>query len=268
MISRKRPRPSGFTLLEVLVSLGALGMILVITFLVLQQSTASWRRVSGSQDSSSQVLRAEQHLRRDLSMTSFDEFSVSDAPLSNLSGRDGDAVWFLSALDPDSGRFIRNSDGTPRWQRNVLYYLAVPSGPRPGGFSGGGLEQDGYEVSYPFKLLIRKVIDYGPPTDSTDSTPAETLIPDISPYLETPHGFQVGKGAAESVGIVARDLLTFRVRTDTDLRRVTVLLRAANHVEAARDFALGSAPLDQPKYLFERRLELFPQNRSPVLPTP
>lgn len=246
--------------------MGALGAILAITFVVLQQSTASWRRVTGSQGSSSQVLKAEQYLQRDLSLASFDELRVADTPLSTLTGRDGDAVWFLSAVDPLSGNFIRNQDGSPRWQRNILYYLAVPSGPNPGGFVGSGLEEDGYEVSFPFKLLIRKVIDEGSPTDPLDSNSVEPLITDISPYLETPQGFQVEKGSAESVNVVARDLLTFRIRTDPQLRRVIVLLQAANHAEAGRDFALGNAPLNRAKYLFERRLELFPQNRTAITP--
>ncbi len=237
-------------------------MILLVTFAVLQQSTTSWRRVSGSQGSSSQVFKAENRIQRDLSLTAYEHVRVSDS-LNSLSGKDGDALWFLSAVDPNTGEFIRDSMGRPRWQRNILYYMAVPTGLADLGFSGTGVNEDGYEVSYPYKVLVRKVIDNPPPTDPTSE---ETLMTDISAHLQAPAGYSLDTSNADQVTVVAHDLLGFRVQTDDLLRRVTITLQAANHVEARRDIPLGSQSLLDPKYLFERRVEIFPQNRQIVLP--
>jgi type II secretory pathway component PulJ len=257
----------GFTLVETLISMASVGAILLITFAVLQQSTASWRRVSGSQGSSSQVFKAENRLQRDLSLTAYEHVRRVDS-LSSLSGKDGDAIWFLSAIDPSSGEFIRNNDGSPRWQRNILYYMAVPTGLADHGFSGSGVEEGGYEVSYPYKVLIRKVIDNAPVSDPNDPNSVETLLTDVSAHLEAPVGYNLDTSGADQVMIVAHSLLGFRVQTDDLLRRVRIELQAANHDEARRDFALGSQSLLNPKYLFERRVEIFPHNRQITIPAP
>lgn len=262
----RRPK-LGFTLVETLISIASISLILLVTFAVLQQSTTSWRRVSGSQGSSSQVFKAENRLQSDLSLSAYEQLRRGDS-LHSLSGKDGDAVWFLSAIDPTSGEFIRNNDGSPRWQRNILYYMAVPKGLDNHGFSGTGVVEDGYEVSYPYKVLVRKVIDHGAVGDPNDETSVETLLPDISAHLEAPVGYHLSTNGSDQVMVVAHGLLSFRVETDDLLRRVSITLQAANHTEARRDFTLGSQTLVNPKYLFERRVEIFPYNRESALPGP
>ena len=50
------------------------------------------------------------------------------------------------------------------------------------GFSGGGIQDNGYEVSHPGKVLVRKVID------NVAAPATETLLSDVSSYLEAPDG--------------------------------------------------------------------------------
>lgn len=70
---------------------------------------------------------------------------------------------FVFRVAPDTGEFIRNPDGTPRWQRNILYYSVVPVAPNPNEFQGSGIAVDGYEAAYPYKLLVRKESDGASP---------------------------------------------------------------------------------------------------------
>jgi type II secretory pathway component PulJ len=255
-----RRRVTGFTLTELMIALSTTVMLLFVTFAILQNSTQVWRRVSGDQNASGQLLKAESLLRRDLFATSFQTVRTAGGPVT-LAGSDGDALWFLSAVDPATNEFIRNDDGSPRWQRNILYYSVVPSGLSVN-FSGSGINSGGYEVSHPHKVLVRKVIDIDPPTTPADAASQESLIADASPYLERPDKYSFPANDSETVSIVARDLLSFRVLTDPLSGGVSVMLQSANVEEAAKTFPIGSASLDNPQFLVERRFDTYPENQQ------
>ena len=236
-------------------------VMVLATFVILQSSISTWRRVSGNQGAEAQLLKAEGWLRRDVRRTAFGALNSADS-VSTLTGKDGDAVWFLSAVDPNTGAFVRNADGTPRWQRNILYYLIVPTGQNTTGFSGTGINDSGYEVSHPGKVLVRKVIDNNP-------DPAEeVLLDDISSFLEAPQDGSIQAPNSESASLVAVNLLGFRVETDDTLKRVDLVLQAARLEEQQHKFAIGSQSLLDPLYLLERRFEIFPENAfvPPSLP--
>lgn len=242
-----------------MISLSVLVAILAITHLIFSRIQQTWNRVSGDQGAGAQLQKAEGWLRRDLALASFDGMRVAPGPTS-LSGKDGDAVWFLSAIDPTTGQFVRHSDGTPHWQRNILYYSVVPRNLADAEFQGSGMAVGGYEVSYPYKLLVRKQIDFGTPT-STSSTVSEEMIPDITPYLERPDGLDFKANDCEEVTVTANHLLGFQAGPDPALRSLRVVLQAAGMEEARREFAIGTRTLTDPRFLLERRMEIFPENR-------
>jgi hypothetical protein len=254
----------GFTLIELIVSMGAAVALFAVTFALLQTSVISWRRVAGDQDVSGQLLKAESWLKRDLFATAFTAIDTVDGPVT-LTGKDGDAVWFLSAIDPATDQFIRNDDGSPRWQRNILYYSVVPSG-LDVEHSGGGIDAGGYEVSYPYKFLVRKVIDNGSVTDPADPATQETLIADITPFLERPVKYNFPSGDSESLFIVARNILSFRVATSVAQRQVNITLQAANVEEAKKLFPIGGQTLEDPQFLMERQFSVYPENRDNLVP--
>lgn len=252
-----RRRSRGLTLFELLVALSMVAVILGATQLILMSSRQTWARLSGDQAGAFQLQKAESWLRRDLSLTAYETVRVQPGPQS-LAGRDGDAVWFLSAIDPATGEFVRHPDGSPRWQRNILYYSVIPKGPAD--FQGSGHQVDGYESSYPYKLLVRKEIDVAPATAASNPTAQETQISDIAPYLERPDGVVFPSQDAE-VTLVASHLLRFSVVPDDALRGLRIVLQAAALEEARREFAIGSRPLREPRFLLERRSWMFPENR-------
>lgn len=249
----------GVTITEMLVALSLTTLLITATFLLMKSSSATYQRVSAGQDAGGQILKAEGWLRRDLAHTAYQATASADS-LSTLAGKDGDALWCLSAVDPVTGQFVRNPDGSPRWQRNILYYSVVAPPPYRTGFSGGGIAEGGYEVSNPHKLLVRKVIDSGAPTSST-AGPQEELLSDISAHLETPVSGIFADPGAESVALVARDILGFRVRRDDTLQSVTIVLQGAKLRDRQLEFPIGSRSLLLPGYLIERRLEVFPENK-------
>lgn len=257
-----KQRDSAFTLLEVMVSLTAVSLLLLVTYGLLQTSVRSSQRISGDQLAAGQLDKVESRLKRDMFATAYPALEITDGP-SSLVGKDGDAIWFLSAYDPVSESFIRNDDGTPRWQRNILYYLVLPSGLTVSA-SGSGIDVGGYEVSRPHKLLIRKVIDAGSPTLATDPTTQESLIlaSDIAPYLERPNGFSLTAPNAESFQIVGRDLLSFQAQKDDTQGRVTLTVQGANVEEAKKLFPIGSRSIQEAPYLVERQFEFYPENRD------
>lgn len=254
-------RRAGFGILDLLIAISLVTVILGVTFMLLQNSNSTWRKVTSSQGAASQLMQVESWLRRDLVQTAYST-TASGPSLSSLLGRDGDALWFLSAIDPVTGEFVRNEDGTPRWQRNILYYCVVPTGLSAFGFNGSGIEESGFEVSHPGKFLVRKVIDSGDVTTPTDPATQETLLADISSYLEVPNGTSLSAPDSESVTIVGRNLLSFRVERNDPMRRISVVLQAARLENRQLNFTVGSESLLKPGYLLERRLELYPENRT------
>lgn len=254
MSTRKRCR--GITIVESLIALSVVAVILGLTVLFLAQATESWRRVSGDQSAGLQLQKAEGWLRRDLELTAYETVRVAPG-MANLNGSDGDALWFLSALDPATGQFLRNPDGTPRWQRNILYYSVVPSNLGGTDFEGAGLNVNGYESSYPYKVLVRKQIDFG---ESTGPDDTEQLITNIQPYLERPNGLEFASNDAE-VTLVAHHLLSFRAVPEDALRGVLLTLQAAGLEQARKAFPIGSQSLLDARFLLERRIEIFPANR-------
>ncbi len=194
-----RRRKAGFTLLEALVTVTIMAVLLgILTLLFLR--TGDVFRTTSSKDSAVRDLRkARVALERDLALTSPAQVRRTTVPPSLGGGNDGEALWFLSPVDPATGVIVRKQDGHPFWQRNILYYLVVPNNHDAtfGQSCAGGVGPNGFDDRCPHKVLIRKVIDSGPPTSPPDETTEEVLLPAVAGYLDRPNGFDVsGLGGA------------------------------------------------------------------------
>jgi type II secretory pathway pseudopilin PulG len=259
----------GLTLIELIVSISLfslVGLLLAGSFVV---AAGVWRTTSASTDSQRALTKAQDDLDRDLKRTSFASVRTALGP-SSLGSPDGDAIWFLSAVDPATGDFMRKVDGTPFWQRNILYYTVVPNNhPTLFGFTcSGGANADGYEVQCPHKVLVRKVIDDGVTTDLADESTVETSIAAsaISTYLTRPSGYDtsamLGESGVSDVSLPSTNLLTFRAQVAPDpewQREVRLELGAISILTAGREIQIGSVPLDGTRFYSEVLLSIFPE---------
>jgi hypothetical protein len=251
-------------------------IIFAITQALLTRTIDNWWRVNANADAQQQLYKAQTVLERDLAAAAYERengretFTIHKLPpeLESLdgAGADGDAFWFLSAIDPVTGRFMRTEDGEPFWQRNVLYYLVTPSAVETLGFEGTGLDLHGYESACPYKILIRKEIDFGTPTDPTDQATSEPLMTyfQIAPLLTRPVGYDLSgmSGPNVSVQPVAANILSFRVDPVNSIGGFEVDLRATAIDRAKREGRIGSRDLANDPATQQLRLTLFPPNRQ------
>lgn len=192
---------------ELAVSLTIFGAILVMTTFILFQTKSAWV-VNDSEEAAAVRLRgALASLQRDFEIASKENVSVAPVPGSlSGGGKDGDAIWFLSPIDPTTEQIARNSEGEPVWQRNILYYLTVPLNHSACEGSAG---PDGYDEGCPHKVLVRKVINNG-------GAAGQTLLGDATPYLDRPYNEQTapkgGGTKVETSEIVGTDLLWLQAR--------------------------------------------------------
>lgn len=253
----------GFSVVELILSLGVFGMLLVVLGAALVFTQSLVGRIQGQADSDVQLKKAAVTLQRDLAHASFVESSV--APGVTLSGaRLGDCLWFLSPRDP-SDEPHRKVNGTPFWSCNVLYYASLPTNHDTVFGQGCNLaaDADGYDQNCPHKVLLRLEVDQGPTTNYSNESSEEELLPNPGGFLLQPTGFNAGSlavGPIRSARIVAGNLLTFRVRNpgveaphslEFDLRSVAI--RAAR-----RRVALGSTPLGESGFTTQWRWSLRP----------
>ncbi|MEW6279282.1 MAG: hypothetical protein AB1758_11705 [Candidatus Eremiobacterota bacterium] len=166
-------------------------------------------------------------------------------------------------MDPVSGAVMRLDDGSPFWQRNILYYLVVPVGDT----CAGGVGPNGYDDRCPHKLLIRKEIDLAPATVPTDPTTIETLAPTLAPFLTRPTGFSVAglnEAGVNEVKIAAAHLLSFSSVSapppENLATEIAVDLRAVAVDEARREVALGSVPLSTSPFTLQSPFSAFLKN--------
>lgn len=117
-----KPR-RGFTILELSLVSTLMAVVMLVSTLLLFYGMRTWRQLDSSQDASFQLARSCRRLREELRQTSFNQCKVT-----NQSNALGDIVTFLSAVDEPSGEVLFAPDGSPFWQRNLLFYLAIPPG--------------------------------------------------------------------------------------------------------------------------------------------
>ncbi|MCE7872127.1 hypothetical protein DYH09_17340 [bacterium CPR1] len=247
----KRAR-AAHSLTELVVVFGIFSLLLMVAGVLFNESRSTLRRTSGIDTCMRELRKARAAVERDLVLARPGALSRSFVGDSlGGGGRDGEALWFLSPIDPATGEVVRKQDGTPFWQRNVLYYLVVPQNHNNtfGQICAGGAGANGYDDRCPHKVLIRKEIDSGPPTLPTDETTEETLLNNVAPYLTRPNGFDLTAMAEAGLGekkIVASFLLgfeSFSAPPPAGLPvEVLVDVRAMSIEEARKEIRVGSDP--------------------------
>ncbi|MGE0491033.1 MAG: type II secretion system protein J [Vulcanimicrobiota bacterium] len=255
----------GFSLPELLTAVGLFSILAIMTLLLMTRGMEHWRHRSGGQTVALSLSSASRRLEADLGLAGASTINLANGPASLAGGAaDGQALWFLSAIDPLTGEFAHDLDGNPFWQRNILYYLVVPQRHQQlyGYDCQGG--SAGLDDFCPHKILLRKVIDSGVPTDPTTDPEAsqEQILTDITPYLTRPDGLDIsamnGEAGLESVEVVATRLLYFEVtRTGSE---VVVDLRASSTPNLERSLRVGSVSLRSRPETSQYRRSFFPAN--------
>lgn len=259
----------GVTIIEMMLVMVITSIIFLIVQFLLSRTIDNWWKVNANADAQQQLYKAQMFLERDLSSAAFEveptraTVAVEQAPakLVNLTGSDGDVFWFLSAIDPVTGEFVRCEDGQPHWQRNVLYYAASPTGLSAFNYLGAGTDVGGYEVSCPFKVLIRKEINF-----DTDPDHVEPLMPysEIENYLQRPDGYDVSSMAGPNVSArpISGNIVTFRVDLQPFSDSVVVDLRATAIDRARREGRIETRNLVDNPASQQLLLSLYPPNRQ------
>ena len=250
-------------------------IIFAVVQALLARTIDSWWRVNANADAQQQLYKAQSLLERDLSAAAYETelsretIQVEKAPSSlvHLSGADGDVLWFLSAVNPVSGRFERmQADGLPFWQRNILYYAVTPTSLDSFGYFGSVTSVEGYESACPFKVLIRKEIDFGQPTLPSDETTQEPLMTfsEIIPHLNRPNGYDTSAMASAAVSVrpVSGNIVTFRAELIDETGGVNIDLRSTAVDRARREGPIDSRNLADNPATQQLELTLFPPNRQ------
>jgi type II secretory pathway pseudopilin PulG len=270
----------GGSILELVLVMLLTGIIFAVTQIVIVRTIDTWWRVNANQESEQQLYRAQSSLERDLRAAAFELESdratvgVQKAPpeLQNLAGADGDVLWFLSATDPLSGNFQRSKDGAPFWQRNVVYYAVSPLGLAGLDYLGAGRQSGGYEVACPYKILVRKEIDFAPPTSpgTNPTTTTEKLMTyaELSSHINRPNGYSCAGMAASNATVkpVSAHVLTFRADLIENLRGISVDVRCTAIDRARRDGAISDRDLSVEPSTTQLQFILLPPNRPPPPP--
>ncbi len=255
------------TIPEMLIAMTLFVGMMVAVDALLNQGMRVWHRTSGSESAALQIKRAQRYLERDLLEANYAKSRTGLVPAHlGGGGKDGSALWFLSARGPD-GKLMHSVMGPPTYQRNVLYYLVVPAGHTScAGISGA----DQMDEACPHKLLIRKVIDSGLPTPGPDPLASlEVLLAadQVTAYLTQPAGHNVSAMMAEpgvqQVEVVASDLLTFQVKKGPEpgvVREIQIDLKAVSLEDARREVQVGAVSLARGRYTLEQLFSVFPRN--------
>ncbi len=267
-------RKRGMGLLELLLAVGLLGIIFMLAGSFLARGIHLWKALWSADAAEYQLRKAVRLLERDLGGGDALQVSTKRVP-SHLSGvaSDGLAIWFLST-DDGSGVGARTDVGEPRWQRNVLYYLVVPQNhdalARMSCTGGTTTAAGNFDAQCPHKLLVRKVIDFGDPTDWTDATEEEELMgsSDVDAYLTQPDGLDVGAMTSEpnveQVQVVAANLLWWNVELAPNPahwpREVAIDMRAVILDRARQEVRLGQEVLFDHVVTRERKVSIQAMN--------
>lgn len=193
----------GFSLPELLIVSFIFSLFLVASYLILSQGLAVWAKTESSQNTSFQLQKARDTLRRDLLSASRVELETS-----------GSELWFLSSIGPQQQQ-VQHDDGRPFWQRNVLYFLAKPTEHNQIFKVDCGSDPN----LCPHKALLRVVVDTGPTTTPDSTAIAEEVLfgLDVAKSLALPPTDLYPNAESrnvEQISVVATGLLSLRFEVD------------------------------------------------------
>lgn len=259
-------RLRGATLTEVIITTGIFSLLVLALFAVMKYGVRSWRNIESKSTVQSQLRKVELFLLEDLKRSSFDQLRVENMPTDYAPGNNqslngetahGPAVWFLSALDSERQNFLRDPDGKPQWQRNVLYYVTRPTDDWHRAKFGEPCKSeagDQYDTWCPHKWLIRKEITQ----DTLLSKEA------IATYLTRPGSYDLldswkpSQPNLDRVQVLSDSLLVFRVTLKKP--EVLVDLKAFRLLEAGDILHVGSSSLDNNVFTVQYDARVVPNN--------
>ncbi len=238
--------------METVVTLSIFSLIMALVVAVMVKGFSALSQANARHDAESSLAKAYYWMKRDLEMASSKALERKRVALPG----GGDAIWFLSAVDPEDqnpdSSFARQPDGgAPLWRRQVLYYLA-----RPGDYAtvSNGLSpavdpDPNADYYAPHKFLIRKVLDLpGEPESLLNGS-------GIDSYITTPVDYRLSPFSSETnvidYKLVADRLLGLESRVVDN--SIEVDLSAFRVGEAGKSMRLGQVSLkDHPGRLVRR----------------
>ena len=251
----------GFTILEMFVTLGLFGLLGTLCLAALTEATTVWRKTSSRDGVARSLTKAWASLRKDLANAKLSPASleIQKVPGSygGANGFDGDAVCFLSPVDPGTGLLATKSDGQPFMMRNIIYYCVVPQNHAQlfGSTCSGGADADGYEQQCPHKILVRLSRDQGAASNPAQPASEDSIMTSWTSLLTRPNQLGVQSGEDK---IISTQLLTFRCSQVNGLLELD--LRAVAIEEASRTIGVGTRPLGVGPYTVQQKTALRPGN--------
>ncbi len=257
-------RACGFSIVELLLVAAIFSAFLIVSYGLLNTGLSSWKRTANSQDVDLEFSKAAAALKRDLRDTAVRHASTRTTPWLPPGGTRGNVLWFLSAVDPASGQFVRKKDGTPFWQRNIVYYLAIPS--EHDALYGVRCGSGRYHC--PHGMLVRRVFDTGQATSASSPearieklmTPAQ--VGERLKRPRTAHRLEFGNPTAESEEVVAVGLVDFAatVAPTGFPNEVELRLSGFQLAEAGKVMRLGQEDMSLSPYTRSLLLSVVPGN--------
>ena len=245
----------GISLPELLLVVALFSLFLIIPYQIMKSGLLIGWRTESREDVGLQLRKAYFSLEKDLRSASRLQMSFNEIENHHV-------LWFLSAVDQDTGEFALKEDGKPFWQRNIIYFTAIPED--HDSYYGVSCSQPTY---CPHKILIRRAVDAGPSTapESPESEIEELLTPSLvqerveNPASLTGLGFS---NAAEKDQVIATGLLEFKVVLEPEGwdKEVSCRLKGFSHKEAGKSFAIGSQSLESTPFTHEIEASFFPAN--------
>lgn len=284
-IARSRRKQIGATLAEVMITTGLFSLLMLTLFAVMEYGVRSWSSVESRSSVQTMMRKIEVFLIDDLRRSSYSQLAVSTMPSGwntenlepiRLNNPSGTALWFLSAVKTDETtgevEFMRDNQGKPIWQRNVVYYVAaIPESlhnslPNAGSCSG--------KEYCPHHWLIRKEVDL-----ITDPAVPELLLSPggavagcsktaITKFIQPPTSLDVNEILKNEAGIgvkkvqvLADCLIAFKVTLQ--IPQVTVVMKAFRLEEARkanRALYVGDQSLESNPYTIQYNCSIVPNN--------
>lgn len=255
-------RSRGFSLPELLLVMAIFSAFLLSVHYLLSSGLGTWRRTASSQDASLQLAKAHRALYDDLRATGIASCEVVNSAVLGTSTT-GDVLWLLSANDSSSSQPCRKEDGTPFWQRNVLYYLGAPT-------DHDRLFKQVCQAKpfvCPHKVLIRRVFDSQRATmANSPEADVEELMPSaqVRTRARLPRDFNspFPGAAAEKSEIVATGLVDFQVSKGAHgwNGEIEFRLKAFDVDSAGKVSMIGREDLRNSPFTHETFGSVFPGN--------
>jgi hypothetical protein len=253
------------SLLEALVAVSMFSVVMALVMGALVKSMEAWNKSSSQHTVEQTLFKARNALARDLQGASYPQTTRTIGPSTGTAH--SDALCFLSAVDPATGEVVLHDGtgdgerGSLKWQRNILYYAAVPANHAAHfGYSCTlAASPDGIDDQCPHKILVRQVID-GPDDPVTGN---EVLLTPalIAPYLDLPDNLDVSPISGpdlEQARVITGSLLTFKVnRLDPD-SEIQIDLRAASIPDLQKTTPVGTVHLNDHPSTTGQLFSVFP----------